>query len=180
MSPSSFSNLSFDFIKNHATRITAKLGGIQDFVRQEVESFKSKLRTASNVTETIQNYFVNRKRSIWLWVEDRTLLNKLGYIFRSNLRKTHSSNDLTSVQREENLNTSYGGHNERSGLESAVMENPASEGIHRYYHVFQKGELSRLVKENVPDLELSDEWFEQGNWVIVARKKMKAETCSFG
>ena len=157
---------SLDYVKAQATKIT---NGVQNIISKEIESIKSKIRTASSVTDTIQNYFTNRKRSLWLWVEDRSLLNRLGYIFRSNLRKTYSCGDLKSTQQEEHRKGTVRGKYDRHELDDAFV-GQMNDGIHRYYHVFQKGELTRLIQDNEMGLKIYKEWFEQGNWVIIAKK----------
>ena len=137
-------------------------------ISNEMESLKTKMRTASNITDTIQNYFITRKRSLWLWAEDRSLLSKLGHIFRSNLRKAYSCGDLNSKQQEALCSCSTRGklnvHDQDKASEGA------NDGIHRYYHVFEKGELARLIRNNAKDLHICHEWLEQGNWVIIAEK----------
>ena len=169
-----------DFVKQQATRLTAKIGGIRQMLSKEVEALKSKLRTASNVTDTIHTYITNRKRSIWLWVEDRTLLNKLGHIFRGSLRRTCSTNDIEAIQQhpyghdtQQRARFSDRAAKVANGFRDDLSISLTNNGIHRYYHVFQKGELTRLVKENVPTLEVIEECFEQGNWVVVAQKSSR-------
>lgn len=126
------------------------------------------MRTASNVTDTIQNYFITRKRSLWLWVEDKSLLNRLGDIFRSNLRKAYSCNDLNFKQQEDLCSCSTRGKSDIYDQNKALEG--TNDGIHRYYHVFEKGELARLIHDNAKDLHICHEWLEQGNWVIIAEK----------
>ncbi|XP_040574740.1 tRNA (carboxymethyluridine(34)-5-O)-methyltransferase alkbh8 [Lepeophtheirus salmonis] len=41
--------------------------------------------------------------------------------------------------------------------------------FHRYYHMFQEGELEELAN-SIVDLTLDEIYYEQGNWCIVARK----------
>ena len=38
--------------------------------------------------------------------------------------------------------------------------------FHRFYHVFEEGELETLVK-GVPGLEIEQTWYDQGNWCVV-------------
>ena len=163
--------LPIDYVRAKASRIT---NGVQSLICNEIASIKSKIRTASSVTDAIQNYFTNRKRSLWLWVEDRSLLNRLGFIFRTNLRKTCSCSDITSKkqqqQQDEDDCTEPLEHNcESFNSEEEVLDR-INDGIHRYYHVFQKGELTRLIRENLTGFKVSQEWFEQGNWVVIAEK----------
>lgn len=161
---SSLPPLSIEYVKDQAMRITT---GIQSIICRELASIKTKIRTASRVTDTIHNYFTNRKRSLWLLVEDRNLLNRLGFIFRSNLRRTYSCSDLRS--RHQNSNDSIGSNFERMCHDKDLLDQ-TNDGIHRYYHVFQKGELARLIRDNKTGLEICHEWFEQGNWVVIAKK----------
>ena len=163
---SPLSRLSLGYFKTQATRITT---GVQDIISKEIESLKAKIRTASGITDTIQNYFINRKRSVWLWVEDKCVLNQLGGIFRSNLRKTYSCSDLSSKRQEDYRGCPSREKSVDSDQSKTKLER-VNDGIHRYYHVFQKGELSRLILENAKDLKICKEWFEQGNWVVIAEK----------
>ena len=163
---SKLSRLSLDYFKMQATRLTT---GIQNVISKEIESLKTKMRTASNVTGTIQSYLTDRRRSLWLWVEDKSLLNSLGDIFRSNLRKTCSCNDIHSRNMEDSLSRSLRNTPDFQDSNKPQLQGPNDE-IHRYYHVFQKGELARLIRHYAKDLRICREWFEQGNWVIIAEK----------
>ena len=163
---SKLSNFSLDYIKTQATRLTT---GIQNVICKEIEALKTKIRTASSVTDTIHNYLANRKRSLWLWVEDRSLLHSLGDIFRSNLRKTCSCNDIHSRYMEDSLSRSLRNTPNIQDSYKSPLQRPNGE-IHRYYHVFQKGELARLIHHYAKDLRICQEWFEQGNWVVIAEK----------
>ncbi|XP_069056894.1 probable tRNA methyltransferase 9B isoform X1 [Pleurodeles waltl] len=40
----------------------------------------------------------------------------------------------------------------------------------RYYHVFREGELSFLLQECVPELEILSSCYDHGNWCIIAQK----------
>lgn len=45
---------------------------------------------------------------------------------------------------------------------------------HRYYHVFDKGELESLLEELNPVPKLLDSYYDQGNWVV----KIMKDKCS--
>ena len=133
---------------------------------KEIDSLKSKINAASHFTETVHHYVIHRKRSLGLWVEDRTLLEKLGHIFRTSVvRKALSNNDLSMLQQQQQIQC-----NRHIQITEETLEEQSNNSLHRYYHVFQKGELSQLVVNNVPLLEILDESFTQGNWVVTARK----------
>ncbi len=151
-------NKPLEFIRHQASRLATKISSLHDIFCQEVESLKSKLHTASNVTDTLQHYVVHRKRSLWLWVEDRTLLNKLGHIFRTHVRRTVSNNDLSTLQQQQ--------HNHIHSKDMTEEGTEINSSIHRYYHVFQKGEIPKLISDYVPKLLVIDETFTQGNWVV--------------
>ena len=95
--------LPIEYVRARASRIT---NAVQNDICNEIASIKSKIGTASTVTDAIQNYFMNRKRSLWLWlwlwVEYRSLLNRLGFIFRTNVRKTDNCSDTTSKNSSSN------------------------------------------------------------------------------
>ncbi|XP_030048068.1 putative tRNA methyltransferase 9B [Microcaecilia unicolor] len=40
----------------------------------------------------------------------------------------------------------------------------------RYYHVFREGELSSLLEENVPELQILNSCYDHGNWCVIATK----------
>ncbi|CAH1776555.1 unnamed protein product [Owenia fusiformis] len=40
----------------------------------------------------------------------------------------------------------------------------------RYYHVFKKGELVRLIEKHVKELEVLESYFDHANWCVIARK----------
>lgn len=40
----------------------------------------------------------------------------------------------------------------------------------RFYHVFKKNELDKLLKENCPDMITYDSYYDHGNWCICAQK----------
>lgn len=41
---------------------------------------------------------------------------------------------------------------------------------HRYYHVFNQGELEELVMELDPSPLIVDSYYDQGNWVVKVQK----------
>ena len=43
----------------------------------------------------------------------------------------------------------------------------------RYYHVFQRGELSELFVRGVDDLIVKEEVFDHDNWCVTAQKVLK-------
>lgn len=156
-------------MRQQAKRLTTKLNNFQEMLSKEVQSLKSKITTASTATDTIHHYVVNRKRSLWLWVEDRALLSKLGHIFRGHMRKSRSASDLTATQLQ------YSSNQRKTSADTMYPTNarqtdPTNNSIHRYYHVFQKGELLQLIDDNVTMLQVQTESFTQGNWVLAAQK----------
>lgn len=46
-------------------------------------------------------------------------------------------------------------------------ENPVH---HRYYHVFNEGELEELIEELSPLVKVIDSYYDQGNWVSTMQK----------
>lgn len=46
---------------------------------------------------------------------------------------------------------------------------------HRYYHVFDQGELEELVSELQPSAKVIDSYYDQGNWVVKI-SKLRSET----
>ena len=46
----------------------------------------------------------------------------------------------------------------------------------RYCHVYQKGELPGLVALT-PNLKLEKEYFDTGNWAVIATKEVKKNVC---
>lgn len=42
---------------------------------------------------------------------------------------------------------------------------------HRYYHMFMKGELEKLIEENFAGrLLIKDNFFDHANWVVICEK----------
>ena len=41
----------------------------------------------------------------------------------------------------------------------------------RYYHLFARGELAQLVKEFGDEAELLEEQYDEGNWLVIFRRK---------
>ncbi|NXJ60956.1 TRM9B methyltransferase, partial [Rostratula benghalensis] len=64
-----------------------------------------------------------------------------------------------------------------SALDSAVSVGDQTDApldpkaFMRYYHVFREGELSSLVEENVPELQILSSCYDHGNWCIIAEKR---------
>eukprot|EP00794_Sanderia_malayensis_P007583 gene7583-8423_t len=190
-------NRTLDFLCHHASRLTTKINKVHSLFCEELESLKSKLHAASNVTDTIQHYVVHRKRSLWLWVEDRAVLSKLGHLFRTQvIRRTRSSNDIPSLQQQQQQQQQkeeyYHHHHNHDYRQCHVAATPnedekddddyddVGEGktnynLHRYYHVFQKDEIPNLIENHVDKLQVIDETFAQGNWVVYAKKLKHAQ-----
>ena len=45
--------------------------------------------------------------------------------------------------------------------------------FHRYYHVFQEGELEALCRE-VANTEIASSYYDQGNWCVILTKSQTA------
>ncbi|XP_030094873.2 probable tRNA methyltransferase 9B isoform X1 [Serinus canaria] len=64
-----------------------------------------------------------------------------------------------------------------SALDSAVSVGDQTDAMldtkafMRYYHVFREGELSSLVEENVPELQILSSCYDHGNWCIIAERR---------
>jgi len=59
-----------------------------------------------------------------------------------------------------------------SFIETAIKEpEKLSTVYHRYYHMFLKGELEKLIENNFKEkLEIKDGFFDHANWVVVVEK----------
>ena len=161
----------------------------------ELESIRAKL-SAVNLSDSFKQYLIQRKRSFWLWLEDHSVLNKLGGFFKQKLRNAKSNMDLTSHCKDLHLNSrldSEKGSCTNSDLKQEkcpgnqeTFENVPKEndhecldetdpvlkkGFQRYYHVFQKGELASLLTNYVPSLRILEDHYEQGNWVLTLQKR---------
>ena len=48
-------------------------------------------------------------------------------------------------------------------------EKDQSKTFHRFYHVFEEGELERLIL-SVSNLEIVNSYYDQGNWCVIFTK----------
>ena len=49
------------------------------------------------------------------------------------------------------------------------LQNDKSRTLHRYYHVFEEGELEQLIL-SIPNLVIEKSYYDQGNWCVIFRK----------
>lgn len=54
-----------------------------------------------------------------------------------------------------------------------ALTSPAHSRHDRFYHVFKKGEIERLVRHNAPDLHVVECVYESGHWCATLRKTSK-------
>ena len=59
-----------------------------------------------------------------------------------------------------------------SFIETAIKDDEKKTTVyHRYYHMFLKGELEKLITENFEGkLNIIDGFFDHANWVVVCEK----------
>ena len=59
-----------------------------------------------------------------------------------------------------------------SFIETAIKDEEKKTTVyHRYYHMFLKGELEKLINENFEGkLKIIDGFFDHANWVVVCEK----------
>ena len=55
-------------------------------------------------------------------------------------------------------------------IDSEQVEPTEPEKLQRYYHVFRKGELVQLIESGVPSLKVVKEYYDHGNWAVIAEK----------
>jgi hypothetical protein len=81
---------------------------------------------------------------------------------------------LTDITRAGKLRVHDGRHFTQQDMlvpwASASREQTVVEDF-RYYHLFMRGELAQLVMENVNQAELINEHYDEGNWVVVFRRR---------
>ena len=74
-----------------------------------------------------------------------------------------------------NLQDSYDKKEEQktsSYIETAIKDDERKTTVyHRYYHMFMKGELEKLITEGFKGkLEIKDGFFDHANWVVICEK----------
>ena len=52
---------------------------------------------------------------------------------------------------------------------SQQLQNDKSKTLHRFYHVFEEGELEQLIL-SIPNLVIEKSYYDQGNWCVIFRK----------
>ena len=52
---------------------------------------------------------------------------------------------------------------------SQKLQNDKSKTLHRFYHVFEEGELEQLIL-SIPNLVIEKSYYDQGNWCVIFRK----------
>lgn len=59
-----------------------------------------------------------------------------------------------------------------SFIDTAIVDpSKQSTVYHRYYHMFLKGELPKLIEDNFQGrFEIRDEFFDHANWVVICEK----------
>jgi len=59
-----------------------------------------------------------------------------------------------------------------SFIETAIKDESKQATVyHRYYHMFLKGELEKLIETNFDNrLKIVDSFFDHANWVVVCEK----------
>ncbi|KAJ0022169.1 hypothetical protein NQD34_009659 [Periophthalmus magnuspinnatus] len=60
---------------------------------------------------------------------------------------------------------------ERKNVKEETQENSSTPVFHRYYHVFQKGELEQLCGQ-VAGVKVQSSYHDQGNWCVILQKDL--------
>ena len=81
--------------------------------------------------------------------------------------KTKSRDEVTSCQAHLTAQTSPENEIAENRNQVARVEEPQT--FHRFYHVFEEGELEKLVT-SVPNLIITNSYYDQGNWCVIFEK----------
>ena len=80
--------------------------------------------------------------------------------------KTSTSDKEDTCLNNENETDSF---NVSKREKNPPFQNEKSKTLHRYYHVFEEGELEELIL-SVPSLVIEKSYYDQGNWCVIFKK----------
>ena len=69
-----------------------------------------------------------------------------------------------------NEDNQIGSFNMSERQTSQQLQNDKSKTLHRFYHVFEEGELEQLIL-SIPNLLIEKSYYDQGNWCVIFRKR---------
>lgn len=101
---------------------------------------------------------------------DDTILENLSL---STKKQSQSTHDKSTEHSESLPYVSTDGIAPSNSSDRPHLRELGYETFLRYYHVFQKGELSDLIARGVSDLVVKEEVFDHDNWCVTAQKVLK-------
>ena len=123
---------------------------------------------------------VNGKGLIYAWALDQKKDKTPSTYLKQG--KTNPNREKESPSKSEVANTfNLPVHKNRTDFEHSDVLVPwkikgehndgqPKETFHRYYHVFEEGELENLLL-SVPGLVIEKSYYDQGNWCVIFRKE---------
>nr|ACO10808.1 methyltransferase KIAA1456 [Caligus rogercresseyi] len=138
-------------------------------------------RRLSTLKEMVRVLKVGGRFLIYAWAKDQKKSSKSSSYLKHN-KKEPQKEETSEIPEHSPFNLPV--HTNRTDFQhndllvpwkkktksDSMNEKVSEETIfHRYYHMFQEGELEGLIR-SLDGVELEDIYYEQGNWCAIARK----------
>lgn len=141
-----------------------------------IHHFSTKERRIRAIQEIFRILKVNGSALIYAWAKEQDFNKKAStYLLQQNNDNESTNLDEVSI---EDLNVRLPVHENRTKFQHKDLLVPwknktDTSTLHRFYHVFEEGELESLVKEALPANAMFIEslYHDQGNWCISFVKK---------
>lgn len=114
-----------------------------------------------------------RKGSVRKTSEDRSLVSSSSSVDRIDCNRDRTQDLDSEMPSGAGLGISNSGHNSDSEPQLTIFKSDSEHSsphvFHRYYHVFQQGELEQLC-DLVAGVKLLSSYHDQGNWCVILEK----------
>ena len=104
---------------------------------------------------------------VWAYEQEHKKFQQQDVFVKWNLQNSYTKKGggkLEDSQQSTEEKTSFIETGQRDDTRQSVV-------YHRYYHMFMKGELEKLIEENFKDrFAIRDNFFDHANWVVICEK----------